>query len=86
MSTVIACPKPVEASIISKLRRRILPILFVLYIVAYLDRINIGFAAFTMNKELGFTSTQFGLLTGIFFWGYFLFELKSKCVGRAHPG
>src|SRR5437016_3784137 len=80
MSTVIACPKPVEASIISKLRRRILPILFVLYIVAYLDRINIGFAAFTMNKELGFTSTQFGLLTGIFFWGYFLFEIPSNLI------
>jgi ACS family tartrate transporter-like MFS transporter len=63
-----------------KLRRRLLPLLLVLYVVAYLDRINIGFAAFSMNKELGITSTQFGLLTGIFFWGYFLFEVPSNVI------
>lgn len=68
------------ASTAKKLRRRLLPLLFLLYIVAYLDRINIGFAALTMNKDLQITSAQFGLLTGIFFWGYFLFEVPSNLM------
>jgi MFS family permease len=54
--------------------------LFLLYIVAFLDRVNIGFAALTMNADLAITSRQFGLLTGIFFWGYFLFEIPSNLL------
>src|SRR5215471_8968746 len=69
-----------EARTIRKLQRRILPYIFLLYIVAFLDRINIGFAALTMNKELAITSQQFGLLSGIFFWGYFLFEIPSNVL------
>jgi MFS transporter, ACS family, tartrate transporter len=80
MSTAIASPTTVAATTISKLKRRILPLLFLLYIVAYLDRINIGFAAFTMNHEMGITSAQFGFLTGIFFCGYFLFEIPSNLI------
>jgi sugar phosphate permease len=49
-------------------------------VVAFIDRINIGFAALTMNRELGITSRQFGLLTGIFFIGYFLFEIPSNLL------
>ncbi len=63
-----------------KVRVRLLPFLFLLYIVAFLDRTNIGFAALTMNRELGITSTQYGFLTGIFFWGYFLFEIPSNVL------
>jgi sugar phosphate permease len=63
---------------IDKLRLRILPFLFLLYVVSFLDRINIGFAALTMNKELAITSQQFGLLVGIFFLGYSLFEIPSN--------
>src|SRR5262249_7228801 len=80
MSTAIASPAIMPAITISKIRRRLLPFLFLLYIVAYLDRINIGFAAFTMNQELSITSTQFGFLTGVFFWGYFLFEIPSNLI------
>src|SRR5262249_19121110 len=65
---------------IQKLRIRILPFVFLLYVIAYLDRINIGFAALTMNKELGITSQQFGLLAGIFFLGYFIFEVPSNLL------
>jgi MFS transporter, ACS family, tartrate transporter len=65
---------------IQKLRFRILPYLFLLYVISYLDRINIGFAALTMNKELAITSQQFGLLVGIFFFGYFLFEIPSNLM------
>ena len=70
----------IEGRTIQKVRNRILPFIFVLYIVAFLDRINIGFAALTMNRELAITSQQFGLLTGIFFIGYFLFEIPSNLL------
>jgi len=65
---------------IQKLRFRILPYVFLLYVISYLDRINIGFAALTMNKDLAITSQQFGLLVGIFFFGYFLFEIPSNLM------
>ena len=48
------------------------------YILAYLDRINVGFAALTMNKDLGLTATQYGFGAGLLFWGYFLFEIPSN--------
>jgi len=63
-----------------KVRRHLLPLLFVLYVVAYLDRVNVGFASLTMNRELALTSEQYGLLSGIFFWGYFLFEIPSNLI------
>ena len=65
---------------VQKIRNRLLPLLFVLYLIAYLDRTNIGFAALTMNADLGITSAQFGFLTGIFFWGYCLFEIPSNLI------
>jgi sugar phosphate permease len=68
------------AKTIQKIQIRILPYLFLLYVVSYLDRINIGFAALTMNKDLAITSQQFGLLVGIFFFGYFLFEIPSNLM------
>ena len=71
---------PVDTRTIRKLRIRILPFVFLLYVVAFLDRINIGFAALTMNKELAITSQQFGLVAGIFFVGYFFFEVPSNLL------
>src|SRR5215469_14452141 len=65
---------------IQKVRIRILPFVFLFYVIAFLDRVNIGFAALTMNKELGITSQQFGLLVGIFFLGYFIFEVPSNLL------
>src|SRR5438477_11370410 len=59
---------------------RIIPFVFLLYIISFLDRINIGFAALTMNKELAITSKQFGLVAGIFFFGYILFEIPSNLL------
>ena len=69
-----------EAKTIRKVQIRIIPFIFLLYIVGFLDRINIGFAALTMNKELVITSQQFGLVFGIFFVGYFLFEIPSNLL------
>jgi MFS transporter, ACS family, tartrate transporter len=54
-----------EAKTIRKVQTRIIPFIFLLYIVGFLDRINIGFAALTMNKELAITSQQYGLVFGI---------------------
>jgi MFS family permease len=59
---------------------RILPFIFLLYVVAYLDRFNIGFAALTMNKDLAISSQQYGLLVGMFFFGYVLFEVPSNLL------
>ena len=70
----------IEARTIQKVRIRILPYIFVLFVVCFLDRINIGFAALTMNKELAITGQQYGLLFGIFFFGYFLFEIPSNLL------
>jgi MFS transporter, ACS family, tartrate transporter len=69
-----------EVRTIQKLRMRIIPFVFLLYIVSFLDRINIGFAALTMNRELAISSKQFGLVAGIFFFGYFLFEIPSNLL------
>jgi ACS family tartrate transporter-like MFS transporter len=70
----------VEARVNRKVKARILPFILLLYIVAFLDRINIGFAALTMNPELGITSQQFGLLAGIFFISYFICEIPSNLL------
>jgi sugar phosphate permease len=71
---------PDEARTIRKLRMRIIPFVFVLYVISFLDRINISFAALTMNKELAISSKQYGLVAGIFFVGYFLFEIPSNLL------
>src|SRR5580693_916004 len=70
----------IEARTIRKMRIRILPFVFLLFVVALLDRVNIGFAALTMNRELAVTSQQYGLIFGIFFFGYFLFEIPSNLI------
>ncbi|MBN8955024.1 MAG: MFS transporter, partial [Rhizobiales bacterium] len=62
----------------AKIARKLIPFLMLCYFVAYLDRVNVGFAALTMNKDLGFTPEVFGFGAGIFFAGYFLFEVPSN--------
>ena len=69
-----------EASAIRRVRRRLIPFLALMYFVAYVDRINVGFAALQMNAALGFSSRVYGLGAGIFFLGYFLFEIPSNLV------
>lgn len=65
---------------IQKMRLRILPFVFLLYVIAQLDRNNIAIAALTMNQELAITSQQYGLIFGIFFFGYLLFEIPSNLL------
>jgi len=72
--------KSIEGTTIRKLQIRLIPFLFLLYVVAMIDRINIGFAALTMNKDLGMNSQQYSTAAGIFFIGYFLFEVPSNLM------
>src|SRR5260370_11053019 len=65
---------------IRKITWRLIPFLMLLYFVAFLDRINVGFAALTMNRDVGLTSQMFGLGSGIFFLGYFAFEVPSTII------
>lgn len=68
------------AIVVSKVRRRLVPFVFLLYIVAYLDRINVGFAALQMNAALGLSASAYGLGAGIFFVSYTLFEVPSNVI------
>ena len=69
-----------ETRVLRKVTLRIVPFVMLLYFIAFIDRVNIGFAALTMNKELGFSPTVFGFGAGIFFLSYFLFEVPSNLV------
>jgi ACS family tartrate transporter-like MFS transporter len=79
-NTTGVAPVSIEVRTIQKLRIRILPFVFLLFVIAQLDRNNIGFAALTMNKDMAVTSEQFGLIFGIFFFGYFIFEIPSNLL------
>ena len=59
---------------------RLIPFLILCFLIAFLDRVNVGFAALTMNNEFGFTSEMFGFGVGIFFFGYFIFEVPSNLI------
>ncbi|GGJ86622.1 MFS transporter [Pseudomonas matsuisoli] len=69
-----------EKAIVRKVTLRIIPFVFLLYIVSYLDRANIGYAALQMNAELALSAEAFGFISGIFFIGYFLFEVPSNVM------
>ena len=69
-----------HAAALRKISCRLLPFLFVLYVVAWLDRVNVGFAALQMNAALKFSEAAFGFGSGIFFLGYCLFEVPSNLI------
>jgi MFS transporter, ACS family, tartrate transporter len=70
----------VDRRTIAKVSWRLLPLIAVAYCIAYIDRSNISVAALTMNKDLGFTAYIYGWGAGIFFFGYFLFEIPSNLI------
>ena len=59
---------------------RVVPFLMLCYVVAYLDRVNVGFAKLQMSQDLAFSETIYGLGAGVFFIGYFLFEVPSNLI------
>jgi ACS family tartrate transporter-like MFS transporter len=74
----VTVPTELETRVLRKVTLRIVPFIMLLYFVAFIDRVNIGFAALTMNKDIGLSPSVFGFGAGIFFWGYFLFEVPSN--------
>lgn len=70
----------IEKQVMRKLFMRLTPLLMVLYIIAYVDRVNVSFAALTMNKDIGLDAYTYGLGAGIFFIGYFIFEIPSNLI------
>src|ERR1700729_228593 len=70
----------IERRTIAKVSWRLLPLVALAYCISYIDRSNISFAALTMNKDLGFNAYIYGWGAGIFFFGYFLFEIPSNLV------
>src|SRR5580704_13488737 len=80
---VVSGPPPsrqFEDATYAKVTRRLVPFLILCYVVAYLDRINVGYAKLQMLRDLRFSETVFGLGAGIFFIGYFLFEVPSNIM------
>jgi D-galactonate transporter len=69
-----------EASVYSKITWRIMPFLFLCYVLAYVDRVNVGFAKLQMQQDLGMSDSVYGLGAGIFFIGYFIFEVPANMV------
>src|SRR5262245_47300546 len=73
-------PSDPAPTAVPKVTRRLIPFLFLLYLLNFLDRVNVGFAALSMNRDLGFGPAIYGLGAGIFFIGYCLFEVPSNLV------
>jgi len=72
--------KSLEEATYRKVTLRLIPFLFICYICAMIDRVNVGFAKLQMSSELGFSETAYGLGAGIFFIGYFFFEVPSNIL------
>lgn len=68
------------APVYRKIAFRLIPFLMLLYLFAFLDRINVSFAALTMNQDIGISERTFGVAAGIFFLGYFLFEVPGNLM------
>jgi D-galactonate transporter len=66
--------------VIDRVTRRLIPFVFLSYVVAYVDRVNVGFAAGALQRDLGLTDTQFGIGAGLFFLGYCVFEIPSNLI------
>jgi D-galactonate transporter len=79
-ATAVSDPSAIEENAYAKVFRRVVPFIMICYVVAYLDRINVGFAKLQMEIDLGFSQTVYGLGAGLFFIGYFFFEVPSNLI------
>src|SRR5690349_18044787 len=70
----------IERSTMRKIYLRLLPFAMLCYILAYIDRINVSFAGLTMRGDLGLSAGDFGFAVGMFYWGYFIFEVPSNVI------
>ena len=69
-----------QRAVITRVTRRLVAFAFICYVVAYIDRVNIGFAATALQRDLGLSSTAYGIGGGLFFLGYCLFEIPSNLI------
>ena len=72
--------RTLEHSTMRKVYLRLLPFAVLCYILAYIDRINVSFAGLTMRDDIGMSAATFGFAVGMFYWGYFLFEVPSNVI------
>jgi MFS transporter, ACS family, tartrate transporter len=72
--------RTIERSTMRKVYLRLLPFAILSYVLAYIDRINVSFAGLTMRDDLGMSAGTFGFAVGMFFWGYFIFEVPSNVI------
>lgn len=84
MAMTLNVPPDLGDVTMRKIRRRLVPLLALLYFFAFVDRTNLGFAALEMNEDLGISAAQFGLVAGLFSIGYFLFEVPSNVLMRRY--
>src|SRR4029079_12839583 len=77
---VLTAPMSAERRAIAKISWRLLPLIIAIYFVAYIDRTNVAFAAISMNRDLGFSAYIYGWGAGMFFIGYFFFEVPSNVI------
>src|ERR1700680_2244372 len=82
MGSAISSPPTLAERTRRHVDRRLLPFVFVLFVISYLDRVNVGFAGLQMTRELGFSNYVFGLGGGIFFLGYFLLEIPGAVLAE----
>jgi ACS family tartrate transporter-like MFS transporter len=80
VDSVAGDPPDRRRQVISKVTRRLIPFAFICYVVAYIDRVNVGFAATVLQRDLGLTDTQYGYGAGLFFLGYCFFEVPSNLI------
>jgi MFS transporter, ACS family, tartrate transporter len=73
-------PEQQQDQVFAKCARRLIPFMMLLYVTNYLDRVNVGFAALTMNKDLGFSATVYGFAAGIFFISYAMFQIPATVL------
>jgi ACS family tartrate transporter-like MFS transporter len=73
-------PEQRHRLVIARITRRLIPFAFICYVVAYIDRVNIGFAATALQKDLRLSATEYGIGAGLFFLGYCLFEIPSNLI------
>jgi ACS family tartrate transporter-like MFS transporter len=76
----VESPQPPPSIILSRVTRRLVGFAFLCYVVAYIDRVNIGFAATELQRDLGLSDSEYGIGAGLFFLGYCLFEIPSNLV------
>src|SRR3974377_1520239 len=72
----------IEDRVRRRVNRRLMPFIFLLYIVSFIDRVNISFAGLQMSRELGFSDAVFGFGGGVFFIGYFLLEVPGGLLAE----